>query len=229
MQNYEIGNRIYELRKAKGLSQKELGALIGVSNKAVSKWETGAAAPKTETIIKLAAALGISTEELLCSKNSQLENRSAFEALSDKTANMLLKKELNRYEKESGLRKRKSAKVYLICTAVLFVTVSVLFTALAFFGEAVLPFYDIDVEQGLTLREIILPSMGMAYVVCGIFTGIMLFVQILKKCPVWVIVLMFLFFYITFFVIEFGGLVMVPAQIIKSIRILKNKGEKTDG
>lgn len=65
MANYELSNRIYELRTQKGLSQKELGAILGVSNKAVSKWETGTAIPKTETLIKLAEVFGISTEELL--------------------------------------------------------------------------------------------------------------------------------------------------------------------
>ncbi len=65
MANYELSNRIYELRTQRGLSQKELGALLGVSNKAVSKWETGTAIPKTETLIKLADVFEISTEELL--------------------------------------------------------------------------------------------------------------------------------------------------------------------
>ncbi|MBO5334113.1 MAG: helix-turn-helix domain-containing protein [Clostridia bacterium] len=65
MANYELSNRIYELRTQRGLSQKELGALLGVSNKAVSKWETGTAIPKTETLIKLADIFEISTEELL--------------------------------------------------------------------------------------------------------------------------------------------------------------------
>lgn len=65
MANYELSNRIYELRTQKGLSQKELGAILGVSNKAVSKWETGTAIPKTETLIKLAEVFEISTEELL--------------------------------------------------------------------------------------------------------------------------------------------------------------------
>ena len=51
MANYELSNRIYELRTQKGLSQKELGGLLGVSNKAVSKWETGTAIPKTEEIM----------------------------------------------------------------------------------------------------------------------------------------------------------------------------------
>jgi hypothetical protein len=35
-----LGDTIYRLRKEKGLSQSELGELVGVSNKAVSKWET---------------------------------------------------------------------------------------------------------------------------------------------------------------------------------------------
>ena len=61
MANYELSNRIYELRTQKGLSQKELGAILGVSNKAVSKWETGTAIPKTETLIKLAEVFEIST------------------------------------------------------------------------------------------------------------------------------------------------------------------------
>ena len=65
MANYELSNRIYELRTKKGLSQKELGAILGVSNKAVSKWETGTAIPKTETLIKLAEVFEISTEELI--------------------------------------------------------------------------------------------------------------------------------------------------------------------
>ena len=40
-----LGETIYRLRKEKGLSQDELGKLVGVSNKAVSKWETYEANP----------------------------------------------------------------------------------------------------------------------------------------------------------------------------------------
>ncbi|MBQ4112817.1 MAG: helix-turn-helix transcriptional regulator, partial [Clostridia bacterium] len=39
--NYAFGNYITELRKKKKLSQAELGEKLGVSNKAVSKWENG--------------------------------------------------------------------------------------------------------------------------------------------------------------------------------------------
>ena len=65
--NYAFGNYITELRKKKKLSQTELGEKLGVSNKAVSKWENGAAYPSTDLILPLAEALGVSVEEILAS------------------------------------------------------------------------------------------------------------------------------------------------------------------
>ena len=92
MANYELSNRIYELRTQKGLSQKELGAILGVSNKAVSKWETGTAIPKTETLIKLAEVFEISAEELLgfACKDENIKDRIAYK--TSKTP-----KEINKY------------------------------------------------------------------------------------------------------------------------------------
>ena len=60
-----LGETIYRLRKAKGLSQDELGKLVGVSNKAVSKWETYEANPDITLLPLLAQALGVTCEELL--------------------------------------------------------------------------------------------------------------------------------------------------------------------
>ena len=39
MKDYSFGNFLSELRERSGLSQYQLGSLVGVSNKAVSKWE----------------------------------------------------------------------------------------------------------------------------------------------------------------------------------------------
>ncbi|MBQ8753130.1 MAG: helix-turn-helix transcriptional regulator, partial [Clostridia bacterium] len=47
MNDYDFGERLYRLRREKGLTQAELGALLGVSSKAVSKWENGVAYPRT--------------------------------------------------------------------------------------------------------------------------------------------------------------------------------------
>lgn len=68
MKDYSFGSFICELRRRNGLSQFQLGTLVGVSNKAVSKWENGAATPKTATCHKLAIALGVSIDELLACK-----------------------------------------------------------------------------------------------------------------------------------------------------------------
>lgn len=65
MQDYAFGEYLYGLRKKAGLSQSALGAMVGVTNKAVSKWETGSARPTTDVLRKLAALYGVSVEALL--------------------------------------------------------------------------------------------------------------------------------------------------------------------
>ena len=54
MRDYSFGNFISALRVRRGLSQYQLGALVGVSDKAVSKWENGVSKPRMNTIVKLA-------------------------------------------------------------------------------------------------------------------------------------------------------------------------------
>ena len=65
MNDYQFGNYIYTLRTRAGLSQSELAAEIGVSNKAVSKWEVGKAKPSIEAIRKLANLFQLSVDDLL--------------------------------------------------------------------------------------------------------------------------------------------------------------------
>lgn len=64
MNNYRFGNFICELREKKGLSQSQLGEKLGVTNKAVSRWENGSAYPSTELMLPLAKELGITIEDL---------------------------------------------------------------------------------------------------------------------------------------------------------------------
>ena len=65
MQDIEFGNRLYQLRKKAGLSQTQLGEKVGLSNKAVSKWENGLAKPGLDIVHKLADVLGVSVDDLL--------------------------------------------------------------------------------------------------------------------------------------------------------------------
>lgn len=62
---FAVGNFIYELRREKGLTQRELAGLMGVSDKAVSKWETGSSMMRIEHLDRLSDILGCTREELL--------------------------------------------------------------------------------------------------------------------------------------------------------------------
>lgn len=71
MRDYSFGNHICKLREDNGLSQFQLGRLVGVSDKAVSKWENGLSKPRMATCVRLANVLGVSVDELLVGSPSQ--------------------------------------------------------------------------------------------------------------------------------------------------------------
>ena len=60
-----LGKRIQKLRKAKGFTQEELGALLEVNGKSVSKWERGVTVPSLDHLYKICKILEISLDELL--------------------------------------------------------------------------------------------------------------------------------------------------------------------
>ena len=79
MNDYSFGNFLCTLREEKGLSQSELGKMLGVTNKAVSKWENGAAKPNTKLIPQIAEIFGITVEELFAGK--RIEKDSELESI----------------------------------------------------------------------------------------------------------------------------------------------------
>ena len=56
---------IYQLRTARGLSQLELAEALDVSRQSISKWETGAAVPELEKLVRLSDVFGITLDELV--------------------------------------------------------------------------------------------------------------------------------------------------------------------
>jgi transcriptional regulator with XRE-family HTH domain len=60
-----LGERIRELRKEHGWSQAELGKLIGTDSQYVSRYENGRITPSADALIRIAAALEVSTDYLL--------------------------------------------------------------------------------------------------------------------------------------------------------------------
>ena len=65
MNNIKIGQFISEKRKALGLTQQELAEKLQITNKAVSKWETGDGMPDIQLLTPLANELGVTVDEIL--------------------------------------------------------------------------------------------------------------------------------------------------------------------
>ena len=76
MENYVTGAVIKALREKQNLTQKELAEQIGVSDKTVSKWETGKGLPDITLLEPLAGALGVSVTELLAGEIRVNTNRA---------------------------------------------------------------------------------------------------------------------------------------------------------
>ncbi|MBO5897209.1 MAG: helix-turn-helix domain-containing protein [Clostridia bacterium] len=77
MDCYVTGGAIKRLRENKGITQQQLAEKIGVSSKAVSKWETAKGLPDITLIEPLAKALGVSVAELMSGERVVNGNTSA--------------------------------------------------------------------------------------------------------------------------------------------------------
>lgn len=75
MDQYVTGAMIKELREKQGLTQAQLAEKLSVSDKSISKWETGRGYPDISMIEPLAAALGVSVIELLSGRSIENTNR----------------------------------------------------------------------------------------------------------------------------------------------------------
>ncbi|MBO4678775.1 MAG: helix-turn-helix transcriptional regulator [Lachnospiraceae bacterium] len=64
----EFNNKLYELRKQKGLSQEELAGRLNVSRQTISKWEVGESAPDMDNLVSISELFGVSLDELVLDK-----------------------------------------------------------------------------------------------------------------------------------------------------------------
>lgn len=74
MTSKECGIFIAELRKEDKLTQKELAEKINVSDKAISRWETGKGYPDVTSLVSLSDCFGVSVNELLAGKRLTVED-----------------------------------------------------------------------------------------------------------------------------------------------------------
>ena len=76
MDQLKIGKFIAECRKQKNLTQMQLAEKLGITDKAISKWERGIAMPDSSIMLELCDILSISVNELLSGEKISMENNS---------------------------------------------------------------------------------------------------------------------------------------------------------
>lgn len=74
MNQEKIGKFISNCRKEKGLTQLQLAEKLNITNRAVSKWETGKSCPDASIMLDLCGILGITVNDLLSGERITMEN-----------------------------------------------------------------------------------------------------------------------------------------------------------
>lgn len=74
MNHIEIGEFIAKCRKEKKLTQAQLAERLNITDRAVSKWETGKSMPDSSIMLELCEILGITVNELLSGEKADMES-----------------------------------------------------------------------------------------------------------------------------------------------------------
>lgn len=113
MDKQKFGAFVASLRKERGYTQKELAGMLYVSNKAVSKWETGVSILDITLLVPLSEALGVSVTALL--KCQRLPSNSPMDSVQVES---LVKTAIS-YSEEQPKRdiKRRNIIAYCFCAA----------------------------------------------------------------------------------------------------------------
>ena len=105
----EFHNKLYNLRKQKGLSQEELANRLNVSRQTISKWEVGDSTPDMEKLIAISDLFEISLDELVMDKvSTQMGETSSKSEIASELKEKVLTDE----------NKKKTKKVFKIAAII---------------------------------------------------------------------------------------------------------------
>lgn len=112
----EFNNKLYELRKQKGLSQEELANRLNVSRQTISKWEVGESTPDMEKLAAISELFDISLDELV------LDKATKKEASTEQTTKPELYSDIKEHvlTEDNKKKARKGLKIAGIVLAVFF-------------------------------------------------------------------------------------------------------------
>ena len=104
----EFNNRLYELRKRKGLSQEELANKLNVSRQTVSKWELGDTTPDMEKLVAISDLFEVTLDELVTGKvieshSDSKETAEVVQVVEEKVLTEENKKKAKKWLKIAGI------------------------------------------------------------------------------------------------------------------------------
>jgi len=118
MDKIQVGLKIANYRKEKGFTQKDLAEKLGVTDKSVSKWETGVNFPDVAILETLAEELGITVLELL-----DLETSSADEIVKEMT-------EFSEVQRKMALERERISKTEIVLISIFLIVGEWIFLSL---------------------------------------------------------------------------------------------------
>lgn len=137
-----IGKFIAECRKGKNLTQAQLAEKLNITDRAVSKWETGKCMPDSSIMLELCEILGVTVNELLSGEKINMEN---LEKKADENLIALKRKDENNIGKN--------------------VIISIIFSTTLLIGLIVCAICDLAISGNLTWSLIPISSIIFAWVV----------------------------------------------------------------
>ena len=159
MKSKDVGEKIAELRKKQNRTQKQLAEELGVTNKAVSKWETGEGYPDIVLLPDISYVLKISIDELL--DNNPFKENAKLEYMES------LQK---RQESNNKIRALKNA----ICCGFIVLFISILIS----FFYALISFVKIKSDYWtIAFAEALTDTMPLAILICLIVITLVYFMD----------------------------------------------------
>ena len=142
MELTKIGQFIAELRKEHGYTQEQLGDKIGVTNKTISRWETGMYLPPADTLLMISELFDVSINEILSGKKLSVEEykEAAEENLKQtiKGSSFSLKEKIDYFKKKWLKEHIAIMSFWGICIIGVFITGVILSKPLLVSGSMIL-------------------------------------------------------------------------------------------
>lgn len=167
MDMVKIGSFLAELRKERKLTQAELGEKLGVTNKTVSRWETGSYMPPVEVLEELSNLYGLTINELLSGRKLTAEE---YREMAESNIRDTLKASTFELKEKQMFFKKKWRKEHISTIIACTVAWIVLMVALKFQGVEI---YLCGTIGGMlaVLYYAVLNNRMMAYVEEHIYGG----------------------------------------------------------